>query len=130
MNPKYVTSLALSKKLKDCGAPQESEWYWRVVEVISPIKETEITLIKANVEYETENIKVKAYPAFHVGELGEMLIQAAEKMKGIIVREHRERIGQLIRRLEVFPPSEQEAEDRGKMLLYLLENNLIPKGKV
>lgn len=63
--------------------------------------------------------------AFTVAELGEILRSHVDQMRNIVIREHRERIRQLMQRVNRSWQNEDEVNDRGKMLIYLLENKLI-----
>ncbi len=135
-----VTSLELSKKLKELGCKQESHWYWESYYL------PEITTDRHNNIIDSKYIrhiadkrpvirsgfltsKLKYYSAYTVAELGELLYQAFEKTDwGLIYKAYGEvfnfkdtqRIGELgIINLMRIP-------DMGaKMLIYLLENKLL-----
>lgn len=114
MNPKYVTSLELSKKLKESGVKQESEWYWVCVVEDGKEEKWELKQNKPGV------IWPYYYSAFHVGELGEMLpfgttTHLCEDGTYTTHAVNQERI----------VSGNTEAEARGKMVLYLKENKLI-----
>lgn len=154
MKTKYVTSLELSKQLKEAGVKQESEWYW--TNYGNPNKETfylvskngsEIVEIQQNFEF--DGFKEEIYSAFHVGELGEMLPKYLRQDKEyfylqtslfpIDISTNNFWIAvsyQSVRNLnkEEFAikgaeipamTADNEAEARGKMVLYLKENKLI-----
>lgn len=146
-----VTSLELSKKLKGLGVKQESLFWWvadieNAIEkyqdyldpetcrcVSSPLlapeyKETKKVLPQAKLVMNTKGgsiISPEAYSAFTVAELGEMLppqycTAKWEDSNG--------------KTFEVWTESDEtvsfqkditEANARAKMLIYLLENNLI-----
>jgi len=118
---KQVTSLELSKRLKELGVKQESLFYWRNVNYMGGEK-----IDKWIIE------KKGDISAFTVAELGEMLpeyvcgkkydigmciVEILRIPKGMAEKAPRP----FISRFE----AETEADARAKMLIYLLENNLI-----
>ena len=127
MNQKYVTSLELSKQLKACGIPQESEWYW--LQWGDTEKWDLIDIDEAcDCGYGDGPKCLHDYKnkvsAFHVGELGEMLKERIDLPNYDLITK---------KWICVMPPdirpefidANTEAECRGKMLLYLKQNNLI-----
>lgn len=146
MNTKYVTSLELSKQLKEAGIPQESDWYWSNIypekgwELIS--KETLLARVPGEEwTYLDEGLsKEVVYSAFHLGELGEMLPSEVQK-NGISYSfwESRAKINDFWINYIYYPEIGKppitlmdhdhsintEAEARGKMLLYLKKEGLI-----
>lgn len=142
MNIKYVTSLELGKQLKEAGVKQESEWYW--VELSHELVGRDQIVIANDLEierYELQDIGVKIfYSAFHVGELGEMLPDMLsledKKIKNTdtgTVYLTCQKVGlwevgyTTARNQMVFESVEDknEAEARGKMVLYLKKEGLI-----
>lgn len=128
-----VVSLEIAKKLKELGLKQESLFHWEVFD--GPINSPEIVTktypktVQNNMDY---------FSAFTVAELGEMLpisidgaLLDTRKANGWYIRYKRDN--------DVIVPSggkyaeapfigewqETEADARGKMLIYLLENKLI-----
>lgn len=67
MNPKYVTSLELSKQLKDTGIEQKSLFYWIVNNYPEPQKYPQLRYGK------TTEAGFTHYSAFSTGELAELL---------------------------------------------------------
>lgn len=115
---KQVTSLELSKKLKELGVKQESLFYY------SRVKHEQEYKLDFGIHgpYETKDLDHKI-SAFTVAELGEMLPYAAlgayfNQFKG--ANDWSMGYG-----LEKTINSDTEAEARGKMLVYLRENKLI-----
>lgn len=136
-----VVSLELSKKLKELGVKQESYFYWYVVndgdgippEVVPQQKQYTKTRIG---EYKDGSGKWEEnyYSAYTVAELGEML-PAEIKHNGNNFGFDCGRLdtgkwrmtytnNKLQEYVEVFDEA-TEADARAKMLIYLLENNLI-----
>lgn len=117
-----VTSLELSKKLKELGVKQESLFYWVHCEVVSPVGDyaLETKVLMDNFIHKEDKIIASA---FTVAELGEML-------------PHNSRTGVTMGLWECWldydsqgkgyeQQAETEANARAKMLIYLIENNLI-----
>lgn len=116
-----VVSLELAKKLKELGVKQNSLHYWQYV--------------YAHKSYELDNgdeDPAMTYSAFTVAELGEML----HKSKYAVIKQfdggcyffkqHENttlEYGMIAGR--GFAPKKTEADARAKMLIYLLEHNLI-----
>lgn len=115
MKTKYVTSLELSKKLKEAGIKQESELVWT--------KDYEWSEY-----YLTNNPLVEPFDsisAFHVGELGEMLPRELEIEFFKIMDAEGWRIFVTHGKIRKIETADTEAEARGKMVLYLKKENLV-----
>ena len=124
----HVTSLSISKKLKELGVKQESLYYW----------------VRGNSEYEPEfrvisdvrgnevyNTFIEKYSAFLASELGELLpdwVYSQKWLNGInsygiftdMANEPKE-----YQPPKIIMSDCREANVRGMMLIYLLENNLL-----
>lgn len=123
-----VVSLPLAKRLKELGVKQESYFVWADDSTGDRIFMQLAWL--AFLESEEEHAKeYECFAAFTVAELGEMLpqyigdglsisgyLQMSKNSDGWHVRYHA---------MHVFN-TETEADARAKMLIYLLENNLLP----
>ena len=114
---KYCISLPQAKRLRELGFWEESRYAWQE-EKAYPGHFFLVDIAKTG--YDPEYFIY--YPAYHVGELGEIL----EHWLGVIryeedwVVDHwTERGGELKVRLIT------EAQARGRLLIYLLENGLI-----
>lgn len=116
----HTTSLELSKKLKEMGVKQESQfkWHWKIDTSRNQITEAEI------IYYPQDIIKSSMVSAFLSSELGEILIskkvgytQFMEAYSSVYPHELNHESERLLRMLDV--------ESVGKMLAYLLENKII-----
>lgn len=148
MNTKYVTSLELSKQLKEAGIPQESEWYWtpQYGEEGSPLILEDRESVASDVTNQEGWWSRFSLSAFHVGELGDLL-HSGVCQRLTNKKPHKDAIdvGKIFG-VDICPDwddskrymyelylggdmhyviSDNEAEARGKMLLYLKENKLI-----
>ena len=122
-----VCSLELAKQLKKLGVKQESMFYW--LELYDKTIVINHALMRDNsvegqmyMSYKTFKDKHNSYSAFTVAELGEMLLIQFTILKGVQISDPRGRYSRLVKRLYIF---EDEANARAKMLIYLLENDLI-----
>lgn len=110
-----VVSLEIAKKLKELGVKQDAYHSW--------------CFIEAHNDYELDNGSCSnMYSAFTVAELGEMLPEKC------FVTDKQDGKWWNVKYLDPHDVSknyttahEGEADARGKMLIYLLENNLIDK---
>jgi len=121
-----VCNLELSKKLKNLGVKQESLFYWVLVN--PQVNQWELT-VKENAKSFLNKDKVSAFTA---SELGEMLPNYTEIKKcfpkNITGTFWQVSYIQPKPYLTHFEDDDTEANARAKMLVYLLENNLM-KGK-
>lgn len=111
---KQVCSLELAKRLRELGVKQESHFFW--------VREFRDDLPPFKIQNGRRVDSTDDYSAFTVAELGEMLPHGTTIGKtedgdffityAVVTTEHAER-------------SETEADARGKMLVYLLEQKLI-----
>jgi hypothetical protein len=111
-----VTSLELSKQLKELGVKQESHFCW----VTSTEYVTEGTLSDGTSRYDSENYTY--YSAFTVAELGEMLREEEFELPTYL-SSTKEWVA--VYETTLIGGSNTEADARGKCLIYLLENKLI-----
>lgn len=109
-----VSSLELSKKLKELGVPQESLFVWDTVQ--------QIVSRRSHVTDEEWYIA-----AFTVAELGEMLPFRYQLHTYPLVLNGKPAWDCTSNTDVEFPPmfTDTEADARVKMLIYLIENNLI-----
>ena len=137
-----VVSLELSKKLKELGVPQESLFWWAEYrhKINQPKFQWEVTDSTYEGDYCEYKNKVSAYT---VAELGEMLplvvsqngedhylncfrpcqwIEAQDKSLGWMIGYEN---GVFTHDEVEIQEAPTEADARAKMLIYLLENNLI-----
>ena len=116
-----VTSLELSRCLKEIGVKQESLFYW-VCHWVNRTPERTFNLFYGKDEDDTVNEFVSA---FTVAELGEMLPEGTESHRRdntwwcILDR----RVGR--RNVTEAKKASAEADARAAMLIHLLENKLI-----
>lgn len=124
-----VSSLELSKRLKELGVKQDSLVHWmRIPHLMKhEILENGDTEVKI-LEYKFElgnpfawNVeKEDSWPAFTVADLGEMLPVMVQSYRTF--KEHWECVYDP---LEIGFVGKTEADAREKMLIYLLENKLM-----
>jgi hypothetical protein len=116
-----VVSLELSKKLKELGVKQISFFYWNSNKnkVVASYH-----LGVAPIDFDIMGY----YSAFTVAELGEMLPESVELGKGWLkIWSAKTQTGLWRVQLgeEYYEIAETEADARAKLLIHLLENNLI-----
>lgn len=125
-----VCSLELAKKLKELGVKQESVFWWRNDYPNNPGKYPDTWYIIPDSEYPyTGPHRAVEYerglhllPAFTVAEFGEML---PDMFYGSSHDE--QHIRKYVTAFDGHSESEaSEADARAKMLIYLIENKLIP----
>ena len=128
-----VTSLELSKKLKKLGVKQESlfwhiEWDSDEKEGYFDSKDYPRIVFSPNATPPIFTVPPKSlyYSAFTVAELGEMLPetnwQTYREKKGWILTDHQINIP--------IQKANTEASARAKMLIYLIENDLLKQGRL
>ena len=120
-----VTNLELSKKLKELGVKQDSLFYWIGDEedkmFLGDIDKTLKVIGTPFDGLEQEDYEI-IYSAYTVAELGEMLKVAFEKLSGQYINNPRGELKRLWQRVTGF---ENEADNRAKLIIYLIENKLI-----
>lgn len=125
-----VCSLEISKRLKELGVKQESLFVHTRMRTTDPYQVTTLSEAGEWKYYDFEN----TYSAFTVAELGEMLpdsISFEEKLYVINIYklgnewivEFEDNENEL--KTHTSYQADTEADARGKMLIYLFENNLI-----
>ena len=130
-----VCSLELAKKLKTLGVKQESFWYWDFYDTDKIINHCDWLNWTAESQRDStwrEMALAKTASAFTVAELGEMLpeeeyvsVRQCETWYGLKSGEPNSQ--EFFKELA---QADTEADARAKMLIYLLENNLIDPQKV
>lgn len=121
-----VCSLELSKKLKELGVKQESQFYW-----IEGEKEHYLCMKRNTIYYDINNLiplnlklckDDKIYSAFTVAELGEILpvFYKSHKFFDLWYCEYTDQYNHVDR-----CTAETEADARAKMKIYLIENKLV-----
>ncbi len=115
---KQVTSLKLSKKLKELGVKQESLWCWINMYPSGGDTDDFYTLELGHRE------NSKSYSAFTVAELGEKL----KKYDIDYWYSYPDFRLKLSKEVDTQGRDENEANARAEMLIYLIENKLIKKG--
>ena len=117
---KQVTSLEISKRLKELGVKQESLWFW--INLGKDFDKNDLIYMGELANGDTND---ETLSAFTVAELGEMLPRELQ-LNGICDWFcHKEPDGKWRIQYRYYVQSLQEADARGKMLIYLLENKLI-----
>lgn len=131
-----VVSLELSKRLKELGVPQESHFYWSKDFDVNNEFTGEEPVVEEDrwLEY-NEMEKAKVCSAFLVGELGEMIPMELKnrngKCDGGYFETYRMTFKKWIveycqgKKVVAHIMGDTEADARAKMLIYLLENNLL-----
>ena len=131
-----VTSLETSKRLKELGVKQENEFYWIEHKLIKEADYQNCIILhdkKTWVNYFIDDRNWwNAYSAFTVAELGRLTLEKSNivwkqfwNKKGVMLYSSNNDYGWQA------PPDfpkfccETEAEARGRMLVYLLENGLV-----
>lgn len=117
-----VTSLEISKRLKELGVKQESYFWYRAF----TDKDEQLYFVLGH--HDSQAMFQRDYSAFTVAELGEILPEFVESYKS-----HDEGFNWFCRKFEegdilkytALENADTEADARGKMLIYLLENKLI-----
>lgn len=151
---KQVTSLELSKRLRELGAKQDSLFFWikgldiseypsgndyeswyekKYKELINKAKAKHAEEVIKDWDYEIEgDCYIELYSAFTVAELGEMLPEIVSDDKGYIGEIIIKKVGnEFVCAVfkgnicqEIFFKDDNESNARAKMMVYLLENNL------
>ena len=119
---KYVTSLELSKRLKELGVEQDSLFYWH-----TPNEKEKFVVDNKVDEYSVS--------AFTVAELGEKLPELKDNTSEVYKLSTLKRgkdswtVSYMTNNNAMyqshFESSDTEAEARGEMLAYLIDNKLI-----
>jgi len=123
-----VTSLELSKKLKELGTNQESLWYWEDTSKDGEVEKWQITLGNGAFKNLKDFVSV-----FTVAELGEMLpknIKSKNNIAWLQIEVQGAQDGWSCQykdsnRVIKFFETRTISDSMAKMLIYLLENKLI-----
>lgn len=128
-----VTSLEISKRLKELGVKQEGIFDWCEID-----ENDWMLLLRKQKEFEALREKYgdneAVVSAFTVAELGEMLPKSQKTKEGILdlwcVKLHNDTWATVYLKTgdnysEYDQYADTEADARGKLLIYLLENNLL-----
>lgn len=124
-----VTSLELSKRLKELGVKQESLFYWASEGTFGRKFKSEYKLNDRRYIDIYEEIRSLDYiSAFTATELGEMLPKLTVSCLTLNGKKEESAVCYLDTSFEskrVYKMADTEADARAKMLIYLLENKLI-----
>jgi len=127
---KQVTSLELSKKLKELGVKQDSLFYW--MENITNVEPTKIMFYKDTESYKrTKKVEgggvIKYFSAFTASELWEILPDVFKHKEGYLHRRVLSGSFQYCIGDEVILTQSGFTlpDMMGKMLMYLIKNKLI-----
>lgn len=125
-----VTSLELSKKLKELRVKQESLFYWKTYETDQFATATHPKII--NFKEEPGFSENSLYSAFTVAELGKLLPDAVEtnNTNWTLTTEKAFAGSWTIRYgwdVTISGKADTEADARAKMLIYLIEHELMNK---
>lgn len=119
-----VTSLELSKRLKELGVKQESLFWW-VHHWTSPVPPTREATMVWDIFQKDEDDKVNEHvSAFTVAELGEMLPNFLYSFKNGAGKWFTD-VKAKIEKIEFPEYADTEADARAKMLIHLLEQGSI-----
>lgn len=132
-----VCSLELAKRLKELGVKQDSYFYWVETPIITP-PQYELGSAKEIASWAGPYEKANKISAFTVAELGKMLPKKLEHLKqnpNLLRLEFGFQCDISIayyydtemtnKRIELSERDKAEANARAKMLIYLIENNII-----
>ena len=119
-----VISLELAKKIHDKAIEKgfelpESEMYWAENSYLTEYYKIEG---KKKVLKDGEIFPLEVYPAYDIAELGKMLKKAFDNLSGTMINDPRGHYKRLWQRTTGF---EDEAEARGNLCFYLLDNDLL-----
>lgn len=123
-----VTSLEISQRLKELGVSQESIYFWRSVSNnTAPEPENwyyshYLVVSREKVPEQFNNARLRFCSAFTVAELGEMLREEESELPTYL-SSTKEWVA--VYETTLIGGADTEADARGKMLIYLLENKLI-----
>lgn len=137
---KQLTSLELSKRLKELGVRQESHFRWVVGGALNGSHYSEQIEPSKTQSFGAANQAYSHYSAFTVSELGEMLPFQIKYKKHICYLSCQKNIPEyggwycFYESSDIVRPTEKtemftadtEADARAKMLIYLIENDLLP----
>jgi hypothetical protein len=116
-----VTSLEISKRLKELAVKQEGIFHWFDRAEVNAFKGEPPLLLQ-----EIQDTNPHRYSSFTVAELGEMLpkffISGKEEIGGPYFCNDDSVLSKIT---GILTTADTEADARGKMLIYLLENKLI-----
>lgn len=112
-----VVSLELAKRLKELGVKQESVCYWREYE----FQGKRFLDVDFEMQFRKAHKVFQSIAAFTVAELGEL---CPEVIWNTVKNAGNESVKAIIFNGVLFK-ADTEANARAKMLVYLLENNLI-----
>jgi len=140
MQTKYVVSLELAKRLKELGCKQESDFYWEQTIGGDQEQRGEATLTTRHLKECCEKDKALRFiPAYHVGELGELLkgFCTTSYMCNIRKQGESEQWGcarqvtddDLHFMLKDVQFGNTEADARAKLLIYMIEQGLLDAPK-
>lgn len=128
MNPQsQVTSLELSKRLKELGVKQDSYFWWNTITLELLPKQEMIRLSESGLTNEAY-WRGNFISAYTVAELGEMLPPLYESYLCAGIHEWHVNLNMNARDKHTQYPTmraDTEAEARGRMLEYLIKNNLL-----
>lgn len=112
----HVTTLALSKRLKELGVPQNSYFYW-----INPFGDWEVSHPIVGDKF-PKRYEDRTYSAYLSSELGELM-----KTLPWLLPEYRinSQSWDIELRHEEWVEGDTEANARASMLIYLLEHHII-----
>jgi hypothetical protein len=123
---KQVVSLELAKKLKELGVTQRSLFYWSRYGR-DTIPEDDYDVYFQSVVFKIGTKEIEYFSAFTVAELGEMLPRGYMSFHNSLNKWYCEDLDTFIQPHYKAEEYDTEADARAKMLIYLLENNLITK---
>jgi len=122
---KQVTNLEISKRLKELGVKQDSIWYWFSYEVGEHKLKIYWDEDLLNPIYDDK------YSAFTVAELGEIISKDyfSKKFGKDWICESEiggggDEYGEAVKSIYFQTKADTEADCRGKMLIYLIENKV------
>lgn len=129
---KLCCSLELAKKLKELGVEQESVFYWTGKALFSSGHALERLNGTRKIVIQPGQLPVDGFSAFTAGELGELLPEWFNSWREEEQKDDEKWFcwedAKRTEKIEM-QQAPTEADARGKMLIYLLENKLITLDK-
>jgi hypothetical protein len=118
-----VTSLELSKRLKELGAPQESLFYWIIeCQEINDETEFDINLVFGRPDFNQIKGRLEYYSAFTMAECNEILFQSKSTLN-FDGEEYERDFEKILNEMDLL--NETSANSLAMAIISLIENKLI-----